>query len=515
MYKVSDTNRPTYIQLLAMLVRPGDMGNPDTWPYNAQDIMGQARKLVAGEALDDHFARTIPQTKIGLLSMYVNLANNPPKREPREEEIDLLSYLPEWGISGISSFISVKKREGLYVGYYDKKKVVEAKDLKLAVIAAWRKEIRVVNGYIEYYPIGLLYMYLAELSDAESKPVLMTGYKTHMDQGIAVRTRLALVHEIMMQIPSTYAHRADGDGIGVVAIVAAQLGRRFKCSEPAAVGYRAAAYGLLSIAPLHDDEDRLLTDVNWYVNTSIYVHIPKKQMNKPVVIIEQRQKDFSVFAKEVPWTYGRVWSTFDLEVRLIDHPEIVLVDRMIDGGYPIDTMAAYSITHQSLQIIQDRMQATDRLPTIASNIKFIQTANDFLLSERKFARDKTGKAGQHMVSDVDIKGHEAGTRSLFIKSPEEVLSVQPKNYRDNDVYRHDTLKGRDEIDVVIKKHPCSIRAMFADDISRVKVPVELVNYSVVSPGVYQATYRVPMSEVRLKQVDPKMLPAYQEYGDKK
>jgi len=450
-------------------IKDGDW-NPDPvefGSYSAQYVKEQISKYRETKEMSSDFWRCIPENRFGLVYQVLTQAPPPVIEESDHAPFSQLWSAHEWHVDNavmkdLGILLSYGHAFRVSCGYFKSGGYVVCRDwrfmvtptkdmrrLLLQIAFSWLNRGRDVlkHHVIHSVPREVVALLLSEYYSARRTPILEAGYDDYMLHADAVRYRLPLVIQILAQIPRDVLVIGVGDGLGVVAIASALLKRPFFCTEPGGIGDLADVAGLLSSRGTFQNDRSMLESlegVYCFFNTSIYFDIPDSFIGRRLVIMEQRQKDFSRFCDEVPGTHHRLWSTEKLSVFIADAftPECA---NILSEGAPRDSMARYAMERQDIYVNE-----TSQVK-VAYNAKTIESPDDFVLSERKVACARSGKYGQSRYTSSDIVPF---SRSRYFEFTDVGIAFsQDVPYFRNDILYGYDFRGEMTMTVVVHRSP--------------------------------------------------------------
>jgi len=420
--------------------------------YSAQYVKEQISVYRESKEMTGDFWRCIPENRFGLVYQVLTQAPSPVIVDSDDAPFSQLWNAHEWHVDNatmkdLCTLLSHGHAFRVSCGYFKtggyvvcrewKFFVTPTKDMRrllLQIAFSWLNRGRDIleHHVVHSVPREVIALLLSEYYSARRAPILEAGYDDYMLHADAVRYRLPLVLQILAQIPRDLLVIGVGDGLGVVAIASALLKRSFFCTEPGGIGDLADLAGLLSSRGTFQDDRAMLESlegVYCFFNTSIYFDIPDSFVGRRLIIMEQRQKDFSHLCNEVPGTHRRLWSTEKVSVYIADAYTPECANILVEGA-PRDPMARYAMEQHEI-CINDSSQVK-----VAYNAKTIESPNDFVLSERKVACARSGKYGQSRYTSSDIVPF---SRSKYFEFTDVGIAIS----QDVPYFRSDILYGHD------------------------------------------------------------------------
>jgi len=226
----------------------------------------------------------------------------------------------------------------------------------------------------------------------------------------AMEVRVAEMMSIIRDIPDSYELVFPGDGVGVGSIASVVLERRYVSAEPNRIGELANFLGLISsrmegaIEPKKDQAQVLILS-----NLSRFVDLECLMRGYRNIIVYDA-------TRVLMEGFSSVSSDFTLSTTMLDYrPKTLALQREYQRSY--ESMRIPKMTSSDPVVIQSLIlnQKHDPLSKYraVANMRDVVDGSEFVLSERRLARDPPRKEGAFSYENGMLNYYDYRTHKVF------------------------------------------------------------------------------------------------------
>lgn len=313
----------------------------------------------------------------------------------------------------------------------------------------------------------------------------------------AMEVRVSEMISIIRDLPETYELVFPGDGIGVGSIASIILERRYVSSEPNRIGALARLMGIITddqaggISPKPDQAQVLiLSNLSRFANLEEMMHGYRN-----IIILDASRLLLEGFH---PLLLDGTLSTTMYDYR----PQTLATQREYQRSY--EQMRIPHMTSRDPVVIQSLQlnKKHDPLSEIiaVSSIRDATSGSDFVISERRYAKDAPRRPGSFSFKDGMVNYYDHRTHKVFTE--DGYYTVNSKKYQSRTILNSEyDLMGLMTFQISL---PFSIWHLEQAYSMGVLVPIELAHMVQDGPEVWHAVFRVTtpnLSNLDAREID--------------